>query len=138
MQISQGRNPQTSAGSIDSQSVKTTQKKGEVYGFDGGKKVKGYKRRILVDFQGLLIELLVTEANFPERLGGVVLVSEGREKVPDLRLIWVDQGYSGEKFSDSIAQLNQAKVEVVKRKKRILNSASTLGSRADVCMDNPK
>jgi putative transposase len=70
---------------------------------------------------------LVTEANFPERLGGVVLVSEGMEKVPDLRLIWVDQGYSGEKFSDSIAQLNQAKVEVVKRKKKNLKFCLDVG-----------
>lgn len=127
VRISQGRNPQTSAGSIDSQSVKTTQKKGEVYEFDGGKKVKGRKRHILVDSQGLLIELLVTEANFPKRLGGVVLVSEGMEKVPDLRLIWVDQGYSGENFSDSIAQLNQAKVEVVKRKKKNLKFCLDVG-----------
>jgi putative transposase len=40
------------------------------------------------------------------------------EKIPNLQLIWVDQGYSGEKFSGSIAKLNQAKVEVVKRKKK--------------------
>jgi hypothetical protein len=45
----------------------------EVYGFDGSKKVKGRKRHIVVDFQGLLIGVLVTQANASERLGAVVL-----------------------------------------------------------------
>jgi len=40
----------------------------EVYGFDGGKKVKGRKRHIVVDSQGLLIGVLVTEANASEHL----------------------------------------------------------------------
>ena len=59
----QGRKPQSTVASADSQSVKTTEKRGVVYGFDGGKKVKGRKRHIIVDSQGLLIGVLVTEAN---------------------------------------------------------------------------
>jgi alpha-tubulin suppressor-like RCC1 family protein len=41
---------------VDSQSVKTTRVGGEQRGFDGGKKVRGRKRHILVDTEGLLIE----------------------------------------------------------------------------------
>ena len=47
------REEQASAGIIDSQSVKTTDIGGEERGFDGGKKVNGRKRYIIVDTLGL-------------------------------------------------------------------------------------
>ena len=65
-------------------------KKGAVCGFDGGKKVKGRKRHIVVDSQGLLIGVLVTEANGSERLGAVVVLSEELEKLKLLEVLWVD------------------------------------------------
>lgn len=48
--------------------MKTAEKKGEVYGYDGGKQVKGRKRFILVDTLGLVLAVIVIEANCPERL----------------------------------------------------------------------
>ncbi len=53
-----------------------------------------------------------------ERLGGVVLVHDAVEKILNLKLIWVDSGYSGPRFTNSIAQLINAKVEVIKRTKK--------------------
>jgi putative transposase len=47
-----------------------------VYGFDGGKLVKGRKRHIIVDTLGLLMSVVVTEANASERLGATVALLE--------------------------------------------------------------
>ena len=47
---------------IDSQSVKTTEVGGAQRGYDGGKKVKGRKRHIVVDTLGLLVAVAVTSA----------------------------------------------------------------------------
>lgn len=59
--------------------------------------------------------VIVTEANFPERLGGAVVVMEAAEATDNLVLIWVDQGFSGENFSRVIQKLCAAKVHVICR-----------------------
>lgn len=87
---------------------------GEVYGFDGGKLVKGRKRHIVVDTQGLLMSVVVTEANASERLGAVVALLEDSCDSKQLQLIWAD-GYSGENFAQAAIVVCGAKVEVVKR-----------------------
>jgi putative transposase len=89
----------------------------EVYGFDGGKKVKGRKRHIVVDSQGLLIGVLVTEANASERLGAVIVLDEAIEELSKLEVVWVDQGYSGDNFAQAVKQVcgQQVRVEVIQR-----------------------
>lgn len=91
-----GRQPEPSAGSVGSQSIKTATQSTEV-GFDGGKKIKGRKRHLLVDTLGLILAVVVTSASADDRAGPMALV-EGywATGVRRLRKLWVDGGYRAE------------------------------------------
>ncbi|MDP9426960.1 MAG: IS5 family transposase [Actinomycetota bacterium] len=89
-----GREPEPSAGIVDAQSVKTSGG-GEQRGFDGGKKVRGRKRHILVDTEGLVVEARVYSAKVPDQDGIKRLLEPARDRLPRLSYLWVDAVYRG-------------------------------------------
>jgi putative transposase len=95
LRVRLGRNPLPSAGIADSHSAKSTGVGGEQRGYDGNKKVRGRKRHLLVDTEGLLLKAKVHSAKVPEQDGLRLLLESARSGISRLKHLWLDAGYEG-------------------------------------------
>jgi putative transposase len=75
--------------------------------------VKGRKRHILVDTNGLLMHVLVHEADIQDHEGGKLLLVPLQGRFPRLKLIWVDSAYKKGDFVEWVKAQFGWEVEVV-------------------------
>lgn len=94
LRVQDGRQATPSAAILESQSVKTTERGGP-HGYDGGKKLSGRKRHILVDTLGLLLKVVVPPADLQDREGVPLLLEPVQGQFPRMEKVWVDNGYTG-------------------------------------------
>lgn len=90
----QGRQEQPSVGIIDSQSIKSTLVSSREHtGFDGGKRIKGIKRHIVVDTLGLLLSVAVHPASRADRRGAGYVLDKLRTRWSGVGRLFADGGY---------------------------------------------
>lgn len=77
--------------------------------------MKGRKRHLLVDTLGLVLNVVVSEANLSERDLAPWLLQSVQSHLPHLKHVWADAGYRGERFLDEFQLHTGVRLEVVKR-----------------------
>jgi putative transposase len=103
-----------SAAILDSQSIRAAEAGGE-RGFDGAKGLVGQKRHLMVDMEGLPVDVVLTPANVGDRERGKRLLEQGKADLSRLSHLWVDGGYGGEPFAEWAEEMGGWTVEVVKK-----------------------
>ena len=114
LRLSEGRASDPTATILDSRTLRSTPESGSRGGYDGAKRKKGSKLHAAVDTLGYLLALGVSPANEDDRKE-VEKLCEEIERVTgeNVELAYVDQGYTGEKASESAAE-HGIRLEVVK------------------------
>lgn len=115
LRAAEDRDPEPTAGIMDSQSVKAADTVGrDSRGYDKFKNTNGRKRFVLTDTLGLLLAVLVTSAAAHDTSGGRRLLLAGYFAGRRLRCVFADSGFAGTLVGWA-ARLLALRVEVVRR-----------------------
>jgi putative transposase len=119
-----GRAAKPSYGILDAQSMKTVYAS-EERGIDGGKKVKGHKRHIVVDILGNLLFVMVHAASRSDTKSACEVLERAIDKWPSLKVFSADAGYGGTAMTFCTETLNKP----LHISKKIKNSWAVLPKR---------
>ena len=90
------------------------------HGFDSGKLIKGKKRHLLVDTEGLVLLAMVHSAGIQDRDGGIILLSSMFGLFPFLEKLFADRAYQGPRFREALAKiLPRLEIEIVRRSDQV-------------------
>ena len=112
LRLARGRTRRPSAGILDTQSVRTGPQAGP-RGYDAHKKVRGRKRVLLTDTEGLVQALRVVPASVQDRDTPALIepvLAAGR-----LRKVWADLAFAGERAAAPLERRG-VEIELVGRK----------------------
>ena len=102
LRLAAGRHEEPTAAIIDSRTLRSTPESGSRAGYDGAKRKRGSKLHMAVDTLGHLLALHVTPANVDDRAEVGKLADAVQEATGEtVELIYVDQGYTGEKAAQA-------------------------------------
>ena len=112
-----GKEAEPSVGIMDAQSVKSTLVSSkENTGYDGGKKIKGVKRHIVVDAAGLLLSVVTHSAQLSDRNGSKQVLNRLSVYWNKIEKLYVDGGYHlPGKNQRRDEPINGYPIEIVKR-----------------------
>ncbi len=110
-----GKKPAPSVGIIDSKNVKACNLCEGDIGYEGGKKIKGRKRHIIVDTLGLVMIIVIHTSNIHDSVGEREVIRSLKDKyLTGIVKIFADGGYLGELIEWVRIQF-QCTLEIVKR-----------------------
>ena len=114
LRVQEGRNPEPSAGLIDSQSIKGADTVGrDSRGYDAGKKINGRKRFIVTDTLGLLLVVVVLAASTQDRDGAKPVLLDTYLRTP-VRHVFADGGFAG-RLLEWATQVLRSTIEIVRK-----------------------